>query len=745
MKKVFAIIFLCVLSISFTLANPPHTISYQAVIRNAQGNLIQDKDLGVRISIITDEETGVSVYSEERTTKTNQNGLIAFAIGDGNGNNMQSIEDIDWSTGGFYILCEIDLNGGTNYTLSLTTPLTTVPYALYAEKISKAALPEWVFEDQKPTYNYSEIQGAPIIPTKLSELKFDIEIPEQKTTDSTFLKSVAFGITASDTARWNTKEIINVPTKTSELTNDNGFITLNEVPTVTIPTKVSELANDSQFITANDIPTVNVPTKTSQLTNDNGFITLNEVPTVTVPTKISELQNDQNFVTADKLPTKTSQLTNDNGYITLNEVPTVTIPTKVSELANDSQFITANDIPTVNVPTKTSQLTNDNGFITLNEVPTVTVPTKVSELTNDSQFITANDIPTVNVPTKTSQLQNDNGFITLNEVPTVTVPTKVSELTNDSQFITAEDIPTVNVPTKTSQLTNDNGFITLNEVPTKVSEFENDALYITKAQLDDILTKIEELKTKNSELQTAIEQLQNTIGSQTFKRTAVNTYKNFSMTDFNDASTVYHSLKEGDRIIFIIRHSKRNDDSSFGSKLTAEGIQMARSAGAKLQGGLAGINDSYYGSTAYPRCKETSYYIANSRGDTEPKDTTSVHAPIDVVLGNYFTENTKWPYIAQYYENHISQANDKAIYMINTLCELTEGKTFSWFTSHDFTTLILTEWATDHAIKFVSPNWINYLTGVAVIVHPDKSWEVYPVKNLASGYNTAKGDYSTWW
>ncbi|MCQ2608503.1 MAG: hypothetical protein MJ197_07455 [Bacteroidales bacterium] len=354
-------------------------------------------------------------------------------------------------------------------------------------------------------------------------------------------------------------------------------------------------------------------------------------------------------------------------------------------------------------------------------MPTVTVPTKISELTNDSQFITANDIPTVNVPTKISELQNDQNFVTSDKLPT-----KISQLTNDNGFITLNEVPTVTVPTK-------------------VSEFENDALYITKAQLDDILTKIEELKTKNSELQTAIEQLQNTIGSQTFKRTAVNTYKNFSMTDFNDASTVYHSLKEGDRIIFIIRHSKRNDDSSFGSKLTAEGIQMARTAGAKLQGGLAGINDSYYGSTAYPRCKETSYYIANSRGDTEPKDTTSVHAPIDVVLGNYFTENTKWPYIAQYYENHITQANDKAIYMINTLCELTEGKTFSWFTSHDFTTLILTEWATDHAIKFVSPNWINYLTGIAVIVHPNKSWEVYPVKNLDSGYNTDKGDYSNWW
>lgn len=49
-------------------------------------------------------------------------------------------------------------------------------------------------------------------------------------------------------------EVINayVPTKTSELTNDSGFITSSDIPT--IPTKTSQLTNDSGFITAADIP-----------------------------------------------------------------------------------------------------------------------------------------------------------------------------------------------------------------------------------------------------------------------------------------------------------------------------------------------------------------------------------------------------------------------------------------------------------------------------------------------------------
>lgn len=44
----------------------------------------------------------------------------------------------------------------------------------------------------------------------------------------------------------------------------------------TIPSKTSQLQNDSGFITANDIPAV--PTKTSELDNDSGFITEDDIP-----------------------------------------------------------------------------------------------------------------------------------------------------------------------------------------------------------------------------------------------------------------------------------------------------------------------------------------------------------------------------------------------------------------------------------------------------------------------------------
>lgn len=49
--------------------------------------------------------------------------------------------------------------------------------------------------------------------------------------------------------------------------------------TIAVPTKTSQLTNDSGFITSSDIPTI--PTKTSQLTNDSGFVKTSEANTFT--------------------------------------------------------------------------------------------------------------------------------------------------------------------------------------------------------------------------------------------------------------------------------------------------------------------------------------------------------------------------------------------------------------------------------------------------------------------------------
>lgn len=64
--------------------------------------------------------------------------------------------------------------------------------------------------------------------------------------------------------------------------------------------------NDSDLALKSDIPT-----KVSELSNDNGYITSEGVPT-----KLSELTNDSGYITSSGVPTKISQLDNDSGYTT---------------------------------------------------------------------------------------------------------------------------------------------------------------------------------------------------------------------------------------------------------------------------------------------------------------------------------------------------------------------------------------------------------------------------------------------
>lgn len=135
----------------------------------------------------------------------------------------------------------------------------------------------------------------------------------------------------AETNYWVNKSIPPIPTKTSDLTNDSGFVT-----SAAIPTKTSDLTNDSGFITDADVPVIDdsttsatkvwssdkvsselsgkadsssIPTKTSQLTNDSGFITSADVPviddTAVVNNKVwssyktnSELLGKQNTLTA---------------------------------------------------------------------------------------------------------------------------------------------------------------------------------------------------------------------------------------------------------------------------------------------------------------------------------------------------------------------------------------------------------------------------------------------------------------
>ena len=179
--------------------------------------------------------------------------------------------------------------------------------------------------------------------------------------------------------------------------------------TTTIPTKTSQLDNDSGFIDSSALDeyakTADIPTKTSQLTNNSGFITANDVPVQSVDGLIGAVVTNAVKTTPQSLTDiqKAQARTNigagtssfDGNYENLSNKPTV--PTQTSQLENNSGFITSAD-----VPTKVSQLNNDTGFITSNDVPEYSV-IKATDTTDYAAvyYLTKNGVNTgvaINIP-----------------------------------------------------------------------------------------------------------------------------------------------------------------------------------------------------------------------------------------------------------------------------------------------------------------------------------------------------------
>jgi hypothetical protein len=113
-------------------AQAPEKMSYQAVVRNATGQLIQNQNVGIKASVLQNSATGAVVYSETLSGTTNANGLVSLAIGSGT-ILSGTFASIDWSTGNYYLKTETDPTGGTNYTIAGTSQLLSVPYAMYAK------------------------------------------------------------------------------------------------------------------------------------------------------------------------------------------------------------------------------------------------------------------------------------------------------------------------------------------------------------------------------------------------------------------------------------------------------------------------------------------------------------------------------------------------------------------------------------------------------------------------------------
>ena len=360
-----------------------------------------------------------------------------------------------------------------------------------------------------------------------------------------------------------------IPTKTSDLTNDSGYITKsvdnldnyyteteinsllgNKANTSDIPTKTSQLTNDSGYIdnTVNDLENYYKKNETYNQTQVNNLLN-NKADKTEIPTKVSELENDKGYIseipvasatqlggikvgdnlviTEDGVLSSIGGSTGTSDYNALSNKPALNTDNSVALEVNAQEEISGtvslhkvsktgnyNDLLNKpNIPSKTSDLTNDSGYIT-NTVDNLTNYYKKAETYNQTEVdnLLGNKANTSDIPTKTSQLTNDSGYIT-NEVDNLTnyyTETEVNNLLNSKA-------DTSQIPTKVSELDNDTGFITnsTNELTNYYKKTETynktevNNLLVDKADVEDIPTTTSQLTNDSGYITNTVDNLTN--------------------------------------------------------------------------------------------------------------------------------------------------------------------------------------------------------------------------------------------
>ena len=380
MKKI-SLISLFLLLICGMMAQAPEKFSYQAVVRDASNQLINSHAVGVRVSVLQGAATGNPVYVETHTVTTNANGLMTLEIGAGSVQQGNFI-DIDWANGPYFLKTETDPNGGTNYSITSTQQLLSVPYALYAKEAGNAF-----------SGDYNDLMNTPAIPT--------------------------------------------VPTNVSAFTNDAGYLTGYTETDPTVPAWAKEANkpsyNYSEIANTPTIPTV--PTNVSAFTNDAGYLTGYTETDPTVPAWAKEANKPTynyseiaNTPTIPTVPTNVSAFTNDAGYLTGYTETDPTVPAWAKEANkptyNYSEITNTPTIPTV--PTNVSAFTNDAGYLTS------FTEQQILTISNDTIFLTGGSF--VKLP---EGFDGDyNSLINTPQIPQI--PTNVSAFTNDTGYLIEE-------------------------------------------------------------------------------------------------------------------------------------------------------------------------------------------------------------------------------------------------------------------------------------------------------------------
>lgn len=111
-------------------------MNYQAVARDAKGQIIANLPVSLKISLVSKTGTQTEYYTETHQVVTDQYGLFKLVIGEGK-NATGVLADVPWAQDQVWLNIAMDDKAGKNYNLVSSTKLLSVPYAFHAATASQ--------------------------------------------------------------------------------------------------------------------------------------------------------------------------------------------------------------------------------------------------------------------------------------------------------------------------------------------------------------------------------------------------------------------------------------------------------------------------------------------------------------------------------------------------------------------------------------------------------------------------------
>jgi len=329
----FSILVFILFSLYAQAQTVPQGINYQAVALDQRGQPIpgidivgrpiDDAEIGVRITILENSTTGNILYQEEHEVRTDLYGMFELVIGQGLQVSADPFSAINWQ-GDKFLQVELSIDNDGEFLLSAVQQLMSVPYAFLAENAMVAQTAVDVDDSDADPSN--ELQSLSVSGNSLTLSNGNtVQLPAIDDADADPNNEIQVLSRSNDTLYLSNGGYAVLPV---DQINDADADPSNEIQTLSKSGSTISLTNggnvsvfDGDYSSLSNTPSI--PSNTSDLTNDSGFLTSEVDGSTSNELQLLSISNDTIYLSDGgfvKLPSSSSSSASSSSNNEINSV-----------------------------------------------------------------------------------------------------------------------------------------------------------------------------------------------------------------------------------------------------------------------------------------------------------------------------------------------------------------------------------------------------------------------------------------